>query len=278
MTMQVMIGCDPEMFLKQGDYVSAHGLIPGTKEAPHSVTNGAVQVDGMAVEFNITPAQDEEAFITNINTVMAQLRAMLPAHEIVADPVAEFTREYMASQPPEALEMGCEADYNAYTGEANPRPNGNVSFRTAGGHVHIGWTKDMPLDDPEHVEACQMLARELDYYLGIPSVFWDHDDRRRELYGNPGAYRVKPYGVEYRSLSNAWLKDEALMRIVYRQTMKAFNNLVEGGSIYNHHGRVAKRVIEGSHRHLASACLETFPQIRPVRAYRKWMREMGCEE
>lgn len=278
MTMQVMIGCDPEMFLKQGDYVSAHGLIPGTKEAPHSVTNGAVQVDGMAVEFNITPAQDEEAFITNINTVMAQLRAMLPEHEIVADPVAQFTREYMSSQPAEALELGCEADYDAYTGQANPRPDGNVSFRTAGGHVHIGWTKDMPLDDPDHVEACQMLARELDYYLGIPSVFWDSDDRRRELYGKPGAYRVKPYGVEYRSLSNAWLKDESLMRIVYRQTQKAFDNLVNGESVYNSHADLARRVMQDSNRGLAEACLEHFTVLRPVHHYRRWIREMGYEE
>jgi hypothetical protein len=277
MTMQVMIGCDPEMFLKQGDYVSAHGLIPGTKEAPHSVTNGAVQVDGMAVEFNITPAQDEEAFITNINTVMAQLRAMLPEHEVVADPVAQFTREYMSSQPAEALELGCEADYNAYTGEANPRPNGDVAFRTAGGHVHIGWTKDMPIDDPDHVEACQMLARELDFYLGIPSVFWDHDDRRRELYGKPGAYRVKPYGVEYRSLSNAWLRDEDLMRIVYRNTLKAFNNLVEGQCFYRDHPRLASSVMQDSNRALASACLSHFREIRPKTQYNVWLKKMGYE-
>lgn len=256
MTIQVMVGADPEMFLKQGKYVSAHGLIPGTKAEPHKVEGGAVQVDGMAVEFNIDPADSEEKFITNINTVMSQLRAMLPEHEIVADPVAKFTKKYMASQPAEALELGCEPDYNAYTGEPNPRPDGDVSFRTAGGHVHIGWGKDIPVDDPEHIEACQMLARELDFYLGIPSLFWDGDDKRRSLYGAPGAFRVKSYGMEYRSLSNAWLKDEELMRFVYKRTVQAFHNLVDGTSLHNVYRNAARDAIEDNDRITAKTIME----------------------
>jgi hypothetical protein len=41
---------------------------------------------------------------------------------------------------------------------------------------------------------------------------------RRELYGKAGAFRPKPYGVEYRVLSNRWLNSEALIRWVYNQS------------------------------------------------------------
>ncbi len=88
-TLALTIGCDPEAFLKQaGRFVSAHGLIPGTKAMPHHVDNGAVQVDGMAVEFNINPASDATQFVTHINSVMAQLQAMLEGYEVVASPIA----------------------------------------------------------------------------------------------------------------------------------------------------------------------------------------------
>ena len=54
---QILVGCDPEVFVaKGGKFISAHGMIPGTKKAPHKVERGAVQVDGMALEFNIDPA------------------------------------------------------------------------------------------------------------------------------------------------------------------------------------------------------------------------------
>lgn len=259
----VMVGCDPEMFLKQaGEFVSAHGLIPGTKAAPHKVDRGAVQVDGMAVEFNIDPVTSSEDFVTSINRVIEQLQGMLTGYEIMPSPVAHFDEAYMKAQPEEALELGCEPDYNAYNeGQANPRPDGNVSFRTAGGHVHIGWTADAPVDDPEHIEACIMLSRELDFYLGVPSLFWDMDDQRRNLYGSPGAFRAKSYGVEYRSLSNAWLRREEFMTFVYNQVQRAFHNLANGESIYNQYGNLAKTIMENNDRDLAHVLIEHCPEL-----------------
>ena len=61
--MQLLLGADPEAFvvLKDGGIpVSAHGLLPGTKDKPFPVEKGAVQVDGMAAEFNIEPAATED--------------------------------------------------------------------------------------------------------------------------------------------------------------------------------------------------------------------------
>jgi len=227
----VLLGADPELFVsKGGEFVSAHGMVEGTKKKPFPVKNGAVQVDGMALEFNIDPAENSLEFANNLDSVMLQLGAMVPEYNLEAVPVAHFSKEVMEAAPREALELGCEPDFNAWEGgRANPTPNGDVDFRTAAGHIHIGWTEGIDINDVGHVEACILLAKQLDFYLGLPSILLDPDNKRRELYGKAGAFRVKTYGMEYRVLSNFWLKDRSLMRWVHTNTMEAFSNLLNNG-------------------------------------------------
>lgn len=237
--MDILIGADPEIFVKDrdGNLVSAYGMIPGTKKEPHKVPFGAVQVDGMALEFNINPAGTFEEFAANIGTVMNDLKHMLPeGHSFAIQPTADFGRELIDAQPEEARALGCEPDFNAYTGHENPRPNADAPFRTASGHIHIGWTQDEDPFDPDHFEACRMLTKQLDTLLAVPSLLWDYDTKRRELYGALGAFRPKPYGVEYRVLSNAWLTNPLLIEFVYRQTMYATNRLLEGRKDYEMFG------------------------------------------
>lgn len=242
--MQLLIGADPEVFVQQyGKFVSGFGLIEGTKQNPFKVDKGAVQVDGMALEFNIDPAASEGEFVHNVQHVMEQLALMVPKHNLVIVPVAHFGKKVFSEQPEEALELGCDPDFNAYTGNVNPKPNGNKPFRTAAGHIHIGWTKDMDVEDPGHIEACQMLTRQLDYFLGIPSVLFDSNKQRRDMYGKAGCYRVKPYGVEYRVLSNAWLKSPERISWVYKTTKKAFDYLMDGLDYYEKYGKSAESVI-----------------------------------
>lgn len=245
--MSYLLGADPEVFVKKSNQLlSAFGLIPGTKENPYPVERGAVQVDGMALEFNINPAASCEEFSLNIKTVMAQLKAMVPDYELAIQPVAEFGHDYLATQPEEARELGCDPDYNAYTGLENERPDGDRPFRTAAGHVHIGWTDGANKQDPAHVNACAMVVRQLDYYLGVPSLLLDPDDKRRELYGKPGAYRPKPYGVEYRVLSNFWLKSDECIEWVYKQTMLAMAALDAGNIAPN-----VREIIDSSDKETA---------------------------
>lgn len=204
-------GCDPELFVKveeTGEYVSAEGLIPGTKEAPHPVKFGAVQVDGMAAEFNIDAVDNFTDFNRNIQAVMNQLQAMLPKGLILdAVPAVTFSEEEFTKAPDKAKELGCQPDFNAWTGEVNPPPNDpdNPFLRTASGHIHIGWTEGADLTDFQHIINCQDLVKQLDWFLGGWSVKMDKDPTRRKLYGKAGACRYKSYGVEYRVLSNFWI-------------------------------------------------------------------------
>lgn len=232
------IGADPEFFLKDkstGKFVSAHGIVPGTKRQPLPVEGGAVQVDGMALEFNINPAETYEEFSKNIKVVLKQLREMVdPQLEFAFEPVAHFGKEYIDSQPDVAKELGCEPDYNAWTSQINPKPNADLGFRTASGHVHIGWTNQQDITHAEHIEACEMMVKQLDFYLGVPALLWDHDTVRSSMYGAPGAYRPKHYGVEYRTLSNVWLKSEDTIRYVFNQSLRAAEMLMAQNRAYSY--------------------------------------------
>lgn len=234
MSFKIMVGADPEIFMyKNGVPVSAYGAVKGTKHDPFKVKDGAVQVDGMALEFNIDPASTEEEFVHNVESVLATLKSMVPGYDLVATPVAEFGFDYIKSQPEEALLLGCDPDFDAWAdGNINPRPNGDNPFRTGAGHVHIGWTNDADIHDPDHIQAGMALVKQLDAYLALPSLFYDPAVKRRTMYGAAGAFRPKPYGVEYRVLSNAWLKDSKLMGWVYKNTILAVENLMQGNKVY----------------------------------------------
>lgn len=211
------IGADPELFVldQNGKAVSAAGLIPGTKTDPFKVKDGAIQVDGMAAEFNIDPVDNFEDFNDKIKSVMKQLTGFLPiGYSLSAVPCVVFDQDVWDAAPEEAKELGCSPDFNAWTGGVNPPPKclEVPTLRTASGHLHIGWTEDADMGDVQHILNCQDLVKQLDWYLGAWSLKMDPDPTRRLLYGKAGACRYKSYGVEYRVLSNFWLtsKDRRL--------------------------------------------------------------------
>lgn len=235
----ILIGCDPEVFVKQGNlFKSAFGLIKGDKKNPQKVRRGAVQVDGMALEFNIDPAASEDEFCINVNDVFDQMKKMVPAYQVVTVPVAHFDPEYMKAQPEKALELGCDPDFNAWIGGVNEKPNGNRPMRTASGHIHIGWTSGQNIQEYDHIQQVEMAMRQLDFYLGLGSLLYDDDTERRGMYGNAGCYRPKPYGGEYRVLSNAWLKSEDTMRWVYRNAVKGIEDLMKGINLAEQYGDI----------------------------------------
>lgn len=219
-------GCDPELFVlnEVGDPVSAEGLIPGTKQKPHPVDFGAVQVDGMAAEFNIDPVDNFADFDRNISAVVKQLKGFLPTgYTVVARPSVVFSEKAWDKSPDRAKELGCTPDFNAWTGEVNPPPYdpSNPRLRTASGHLHIGWTDDADLTDAQHVSNCRDLVKQLDWYLGGWSLRKDPDSTRRQMYGKAGACRYKPYGVEYRVLSNFWITNKNRRQAVWDRMQSA---------------------------------------------------------
>ena len=257
--MELKIGCDPELWIfdkKLGKIISAHGLFPGTKAEPHPVTHGAVQVDGMAAEFNINPASSAEEFTLYVLSVLKDLRDLIKQHnpdlefDFVFSPVAEFGKEYIDAQPLEAKQLGCTPDFNAYEdGAMNPTPDAEMPFRTASGHIHIGWGTDYDIKDPEHIEACCMMAKQMDVYVGggVTATGDETEFKRRELYGKAGAFRPKSYGVEYRTSSNVWLGGAEWIENIFCRTRDAFNELLDGYRAYEN-GDYAVKAINTGHR------------------------------
>lgn len=240
-----LLGADPELWIydnKQQKIISADGLFPGTKENPFPVTHGAVQVDGMAAEYNILPARTVGEFVFNNVSVLRDLKSIIQHHNPTLDfdfkfqPVADFGAEYIASQREEAKRLGCTPDYNAWDdGKETPTPDAEMPFRTSSGHIHIGWTKDMDITDPDHIEACCMMVKQLDCQLGLylPQIEGKDGPRRRELYGKAGAFRPKTYGVEYRTPSDVWLTHTSRMQMIFKRTKQAYEELLGGYQAYN---------------------------------------------
>lgn len=215
--MKFTLGSDPELFLinKNNKYISSIGKIGGSKKQPLPISElgegFCVQEDNVAVEFNIPPASSEDAFVLNLSKMLEHLenKARGMGLRLAVDASARFDLDELNN--PNALEMGCDADFNAWTGDQNPKPNASdKQLRSCGGHVHIG----TDLDAISVIRAC-------DLFLGVPASLFDTDTRRRALYGSAGAFRWTSFGCEYRVLSNAWLKSPDRMRWVHRQTAKA---------------------------------------------------------
>lgn len=231
--MQLKIGADPELFLvnKQGSYRSAFGVIQGTKKEPFKVDKGAYQVDGMAAEFNIDPASTEDEFVENIKAVMARLKTDVgPDYKFKIVDTCTFKDEVLQTQPKEALELGCDPDWDAYTMATNRMPVPRVpGFRTAAGHIHVGFIENEP--DPtgvNHMTRCQTLIKQMDRFVGVPLRLLEKDSSRRNLYGASGAFRPKSYGVEYRTPSNVWIQSEEYTRFAYRCAVAAVEELLDG--------------------------------------------------
>jgi Phage phiEco32-like COOH.NH2 ligase-type 2 len=280
--MSITIGCDPEVFLRDTrtlEFVCADGLVPGTKTAPHPVPKGMIQVDGFAAEFGIIPTSNKDTFVRRVAQVLKTLRAEAqkrnPNVDIDIVTTATFTKKVMDAAPDHAKVLGCDPDYNAYTGLANPAPNAtNLDFRTGGGHIHIGWTSGQNTNCPDHFEACRLLTKEMDVLLGVPSLVWDSDSKRRTLYGNLGAFRPKSYGMEYRTLSNAWLKHPLLVEHVFCATKEAVTRLIDGRPTFNSNTITrAREIYETNNRTSAywfnQSNLPTIPVPKPPKELKR---------
>jgi len=195
----------------RGRYVSAIPFIPGTKAQPHWDDCGNQQRDNVALEIAVNYGYNVADLLFNTQAVLNTAIGMLPkGYRIHAMPSVLFDPKEL--KHPEAKEFGCDADYDAKTGNANDM-EGNLgivdpNLRSFGFHVHTG----LP---PEYTQLHVLMS---DFVLGLFSTIKDSSMeamRRRELYGKPSCYRTKEYGVEYRTLSNYWAGSPRLLETVY---------------------------------------------------------------
>ncbi len=236
---KVTIGTDPEFFLKKGDeYVSSQSAkIQGTKHEPVALKNGGtIQRDNVAVEFATAPAESKDDFVEKIRSCLRDTHDMLPkGHEMVATPSAVFEEIHLTD--PEAQEFGCDPDFNAYTVSMNEKPwCGDSGFRSCGAHIHVGCLDS----DGNAIKGLEFLlefdgkilaVKAMDLFHGTISTMFDNSEaaiKRRELYGKAGCHRPTDYGVEYRVLSNYWIKSPELVMLMDSLTRDAMTLTAAG--------------------------------------------------
>jgi len=235
--MEYLLGTDPEVFVfdtKAKRFISAEGLVAGSKHSPEPVEDGALQVDGLALEFNITPASNADEFDKRIGRVIEQLKERVfeasKDYSLVFTPFAKFDKAYFATEvSAEAKVLGCDPDFNI-KGDMNPNPGEKlmeVPERSAAGHVHIGWTKDRGPEDEAHFEDCRYVSA----FFHKQKVFAPttlEERKRLKYYGMNGSFRPKPYGVELRSPSNLWVVASAGRRQMYETIVQNMKKLEKG--------------------------------------------------
>jgi len=216
------IGTDPEFFLRDkesGRLVSAIPYVKGTKNAPVSLPSGAqVQHDNVALEFATLPAKDGEDFVQKIRRAFMDIAKILPEHlELDVNPAATFEKDQL--DHPEAKAFGCSPDYDAWELQVNEPPEADETdgFRSCGGHIHVGFVEGDGNDFLDDLVGKVQTVRMMDMFHGIVSTILDNSEEavaRRRLYGKAGCHRPTEYGVEYRTLSNFWLKSPTLVMLM----------------------------------------------------------------
>lgn len=226
------LGADPELFVQtaEGEIIPVCGKIGGTKEQPLIIDHlieaqygpdrtrrrlaagerpekeghYAVQEDNVMLEFNV-PAYKESVYFQDAiakmltvldNTVLKQ-KGLLLKYEVMHTFKPEVLTPF-----PQAFTIGCLPDMDAYAGTAGEErtPFSAAHFgnhRFCGGHLHVQYNYN---NVPRHV-----FVQFMDLVAELPFLKWDKQKMRRMFYGQPGLYREKPYGIEYRTPSNYWL-------------------------------------------------------------------------
>lgn len=249
--MTITVGADPEIFLinPNGKFISSVGRVGGSKDKPLAIGHGcAVQEDNVAAEFNIPPASDADSFSKSIQYALDYLTQKAAQQGLAISITASQSFDDDQLMDRAARAFGCSVDYNAWTGKENESPRSDdPNLRSCGGHVHIG-CKSNPVQ----------LARWCDVKLGLRAVLEDTLEgsaKRQELYGKAGAFRPKPYGMEYRVLSPYWLKDSKTMKQIFWRANMAAKMVREGNELNKSDGVAIQEAINSSNKLLARKLL-----------------------
>lgn len=214
------IGSDPEIFMEdgKGNLMPAFNFL-GSKEKPnrveHSYTNLPIYWDGYQAEFQtVAPGCLQETVYSTyyaLRTLLNLARKKEPKAVLSLKTVYQIPFEELQAAKEEHVAFGCSPTFNAYGLVSRPLDGRVVPYRSAGGHIHFGFPKQTE-------EKIKTIVKTLDAILGVccVSLLSKYEDPiRREYYGLPGEFRTPPHGLEYRSLSNAWMAHPVIMHLVF---------------------------------------------------------------
>ena len=256
----ITLGTDPELFLqKDNKIISAIGKIGGSKSEPQPISDNGhfIQEDNVAIEYNIPACKTINDWIFHHNFVKDYLEVLASGMgcTLAIQPIATLEDSELDNDM--ARLAGCTPDFDVWNECINePVDLSITNKRSAGGHISVGWddfTQDQQLD----------IIKAMDATLGLESVLLDNDTERKKLYGKAGCFRFTAFGIEYRSLSNFWIKTDESLKWAWNTTMKAID-LVNSGKIeeVKKHGDRIVEAINTNNKELASELLNEFSKIQ----------------
>lgn len=253
------IGSDIEFFLQNkntGEFVSAEGLIQGTKYDPFHFDPKnewfMTSLDNVSAEGNIPPARTAYQFYKGVEKLIAYINSTIPKDLIATSiPSVRFDQKYLQTE--NAQVFGCESSINCWTLEdVKPMPTGD-NLRAIGKHIHVGYEK--PSEEMNY-----NLAKALDLFLGVPAVIIEPDNERKVVgYGCAGNMRHKNYGMEYRVLSSHFASSKDLIQYTFKNTMKAIRFINEGKmDSIDFRGKEIQDIINKNDKQAAKALCKEF--------------------
>ena len=231
-TQNVNFGCDPEFFFsKSGKTVGAEKVLP---ENGLYSGDSKIIIDGVQAELNPSPRSCRALLGSEIGRCFQEINKQLKTLKglrISSSTTVKVTKKEMSSLSEKSQKFGCSPSKNlSGNSEMSIKDASKYMSRSAGGHIHIGVagnckaTREV-LDNPD------TLVQILDIIVGNTCVLIDRDKgniERRKVYGKAGEYRTPPHGVEYRTLSNFWLRSYQLFGMVMGLTRQSVHICTDG--------------------------------------------------
>lgn len=216
-------GWDPEIFTEdgEGNLLPAFKFLPD-KRKPIKYSNneyaggGTAYYDGFQAEFTTKPNACHgwgiDYLRAGLHNVLLAARKIAPKAILSPKSVYRIPAYMMQEATEDQCALGCMPSKNAYGTESyRNEASRTLPFRVSGGHIHFG------LEGAKDDASILARIKALDIFLALPSIgIFDgiDDPLRREFYGRAGEYRQPQHGLEYRTLSSAWLCDPRLTHAI----------------------------------------------------------------
>jgi hypothetical protein len=195
------LGSDPEFFFyKEGKVLPSSFVVPDG--------SGVVIRDGFQGELNPQQSSCRQSAGNSLSYAIFEAFGLAEnANASLSFKMGSFISDKEWKDAPKDMKVfGCSPTRNIYEPEFKRVSGLRERFRAAGGHIHMSLSKVQQ----QNIET---IVKLMDIVAGNTCVLVDRDPdnaRRRKNYGRAGEHRVKSYGVEYRVLSNFWLRSYTL--------------------------------------------------------------------
>lgn len=233
------MGSDPEFFFhkrtlmgKLGSVVGAEKVLPksGIKCFPNVTSNKSkLVIDGVQAEINPQSYTCRQSMGGEFSGIVKIMQDIATKKRLMINwaPLVKVSPKELRSLSPENKRFGCDPSFNAYNETVILPDPEKYLFRSAGGHMHFGayYSNEQDMLTKLVKDDVKSVVMLLDIIVGNTCVMLDTDEgnkERRKFYGRAGEYRLPSHGLEYRVLSNFWLRDYKMMSMVFGISRIAF--------------------------------------------------------